>query len=32
MTTSVPFEKTIQAMNKVMDEIELILNKKEGKK
>jgi len=29
MTTSVPFEKTIQAMNKVMDEIETILNKKE---
>ncbi len=28
MTTSVPFEKTIQAMNKVMDEIEMILNKK----
>jgi len=28
MTTSVPFEKTIQAMNKVMDEIENILNKK----
>ena len=28
MTTSVPFEKTIQAMNKVMDEIEAILNKK----
>ena len=32
MTTSVPFEKTIQAMNKVMDEIETILNKKEMKK
>lgn len=31
MTTSVPFEKTIQAMNKVMDEIEVILNKKEKK-
>ena len=31
MTTSVPFEKTIEAMNKVMDEIETILNKK-GKK
>ncbi len=31
MTTSVPFEKTIQAMNKIMDEIETILNKK-GKK
>ena len=31
MTTSVPFEKTIQAMNKVMDEIETILNKKEKK-
>lgn len=29
MTTSVPFEKTIQAMNKVMDEIDMILNKKE---
>ena len=28
MTTSVPFDKTIQAMNKVMDEIESILNKK----
>lgn len=32
MTTSVPFEKTIQAMNKVMDEIEIILDKKEKKK
>jgi len=31
MTTSVPFEKTIEAMNKVMDEIETILDKK-GKK
>jgi len=31
MTTSVPFEKTIGAMNKVMDEIETILNRK-GKK
>ncbi len=31
MTTSVPFEKTIQAMNKVMDEIETILNKKAKK-
>ena len=31
MTSSLPFEKTIQAMNKVMDEIETILNKK-GKK
>jgi oligoendopeptidase F len=31
MTTSVPFDKAIQAMNKVMDEIEVILNKK-GKK
>ena len=31
MTTSVPFDKTIQAMNKVMDEIEVILNKKEKK-
>jgi len=28
MTTSVPFEKTIEAMNKVMDEIETILDKK----
>ena len=32
MTTSVPFDKTIQAMNKVMDEIETILNKKEKNK
>ena len=34
MTTSSPFEKTMQAMNKVMDEIETILNKrnKETKK
>ncbi len=31
MTTSVPFDKTIVAMNKVMDEIEMILNKKEKK-
>ncbi len=31
MTTSVPFDKTIQSMNKVMDEIEVILNKR-GKK
>ncbi len=31
MTTSVPFEKTIQAMNKIMDEIEMILNKKANK-
>ncbi len=31
MTTSVPFEKTIPAMNKVMDEIETILDKKEKK-
>lgn len=31
MTTSFPFEKTIQAMNKVMDEIETILNKREKK-
>ncbi len=31
MTTSVPFDKTIQAMNKVMDEIESILNKREKK-
>jgi oligoendopeptidase F len=31
MTTSVPFDKTIEAMNKVMDEIETILNKKEKK-
>jgi oligoendopeptidase F len=28
MTTSEPFEKTIAAMNKVMDEIEKILDKK----
>lgn len=28
MTTSEPFEKTIQSMNKVMDEIEKILDKK----
>ena len=28
MTTSLPFEKTIQVMNKVMDEIETILNKR----
>ena len=28
MTSSLPFEKAIQAMNKVMDEIEVILNKK----
>jgi len=31
MTTSVPFDKTIAAMNKVMDEIETILDKKEKK-
>ncbi len=31
MTSSVPFDKTIVAMNKVMDEIETILNRK-GKK
>jgi len=31
MTTPVPFDKTIEAMNKVMDEIETILDKK-GKK
>ncbi|MBN2173206.1 MAG: hypothetical protein JW731_03690, partial [Bacteroidales bacterium] len=31
MTSSEPFEKTIAAMNKVMDEIEHILNKKEKK-
>lgn len=31
MTTSVPFEKTIEAMNKVMDEIETILNRREKK-
>ena len=28
MTTSEPFEKTIESMNKVMDEIEKILNKR----
>jgi oligoendopeptidase F len=28
MTTSEPFEKTIASMNKIMDEIEAILNKK----
>ena len=28
MTSSVPFDKTIQAMNLVMDEIEKILDKK----
>jgi oligoendopeptidase F len=28
MTTSEPFDKTIASMNKVMDEIEAILNKK----
>jgi oligoendopeptidase F len=32
MTTSVPFDKTIASMNAVMDEIEKILDKKEGKK
>ena len=31
MTSSEPFEKTIAAMNKVMDEIEKILDKKEKK-
>ena len=31
MTTTEPFEKTIVAMNRVMDEIEKILNKKPGK-
>lgn len=29
MTTSEPFDKTIESMNKVMDEIEKILDKKE---
>jgi oligoendopeptidase F len=32
MTSSDPFDKTIDAMNKVMDEIEKILDKKSGKK
>lgn len=32
MTTSAPLEKTIGSMNKVMDEIEKILDKKTGKK
>ena len=32
MTTSSPFEKTMQAMNKVMDEIETILNKSDKEK
>lgn len=32
MTSSEPFDKTIEAMNKVMDEIEKILDKKSGKK
>jgi oligoendopeptidase F len=31
MTTSDPFDKTIESMNKVMDEIEKILDKKEKK-
>lgn len=31
MTTSDPFDKTIASMNKVMDEIEKILDKKEKK-
>ena len=31
MTTSDPFDKTIGSMNKVMDEIEKILAKKEKK-
>jgi oligoendopeptidase F len=31
MTTSEPLEKTIQSMNKVMDEIEKILDKKINK-
>ena len=31
MTTSDPFDKTIESMNKVMDEIEKILAKKEKK-
>ena len=29
MTTSDPFDKTIESMNRVMDEIEKILDKKE---
>jgi oligoendopeptidase F len=32
LTTNEPFDMTIKAMNKVMDEIEKILDKKEGKK
>lgn len=32
MTTSEPFDKTIESMNKVMDEIERLLDKKSGKK
>ena len=32
MTTSDPFDKTIASMNKVMDEIEKILDKKEARK
>jgi len=31
MTTSDPFDKTIESMNRVMDEIEKILDKKEKK-
>ena len=31
MSTSDPFDKTIASMNKVMDEIEKILDKKEKK-
>jgi oligoendopeptidase F len=31
MTTPDPFDKTIASMNKVMDEIEKILDKKEKK-
>jgi oligoendopeptidase F len=32
LTSNEPFDMTIKAMNKVMDEIEKILDKKEGKK
>jgi hypothetical protein len=32
MTGSDPFDKTIESMNKVMDEIEKILAKKEARK
>jgi len=31
MTSSVPFDKTIVSMNKIMDEIETILDKKQRK-